>query len=72
VTQAVASTVVKQMGNGIYRGKLTDIHLKFSSKSMIFFYRVVSYGFDFRCGNIGINTRVDYFRNWIDDKISSN
>ena len=53
--------------------KLTHIYLKFSSKLMIFFfYRVVSYGFDFKCGNVGINTRVDYFRNWIDDKISSN
>ena len=39
---------------------------------MNFSNRVVSYGFDFKCGNVGINTRVDYFRNWIDDKISSN
>ena len=36
-------------------------------------YRIVSYGYgDLGCGSVGINTRVDYFRNWIDEKLNDN
>ena len=36
-------------------------------------YRIVSYGYgDSGCGGVGINTRVDYFRNWIDEKLNDN
>lgn len=31
--------------------------------------RIVSYGIG-NCGNVGINTRVDYFVDWIYDKIN--
>lgn len=42
-------------------------------KNKIVGYRIVSYGYgDLGCGSVGINTRVDYFRNWIDEKLNDN
>ena len=33
--------------------------------------RVVSYGIG-SCGNVGVNARLDYFRDWIDAQIEHN